>query len=184
MLEVEVKYPVADIESVARTLAGLGATPGADRTDRDHYFNAPDLDFALTDEAVRLRRIGRANRLTYKGPKLDTISKTRTEIEIRLADGDATAADAERLLLALRYRAVAVVTKRRRLYHLTRGGFDVEVCLDDVDRVGTFAEVEVVAEPARYEDARRVVLDLAAELGLANPERRSYLELLLSRPPG
>ena len=58
----------------------------------DHYFNAPDRDFARTDEAFRLRRIGAANFVTYKGPKRDAQRKMRTEIEVPLPDGDEAAA--------------------------------------------------------------------------------------------
>ncbi|MDB5308707.1 MAG: hypothetical protein JWO38_2909 [Gemmataceae bacterium] len=180
MLEVEVKYRVPNHEEVLAKLQDLGAELIEDRDDADHYFNAPDRDFAKTDEAFRLRRIGDKNRLTYKGPKRDAATKTRTEIEIALADGDKTAADAGAMLVCLGYRPVAVVRKTRRVYHLARDGFEVEVCVDDVDRVGPFVELEIVAEESRYEDAKATVLRLAAELGLTDQERRSYLEMLLA----
>ena len=80
------------------------------------YFNPPDRDLKETDEAFRLRRIGRTNCLTYKGPKRDAETKTRTEIEVPLGDGDETAADMERMLVALGYRPVVVVRKQRRVY--------------------------------------------------------------------
>jgi adenylate cyclase class 2 len=179
MLEVEVKYRAADLAAVEAKLLDLGAAKAEERTDRDHYFNAPDRDFAQTDEAFRLRRIGSQNRLTYKGPKRDAATKTRTEIEVKLADGDETAADTEKMLRALGYRPVAVVSKRRTVYHLNRSGFAVEACLDDVERVGSFVEVEIVAEEDRFAEAKAAVLQLAAELGLQDAERRSYLELWL-----
>src|SRR5690348_13935461 len=138
MLEVEVKYRIADRDRLIARLQELGAEAFEERTDEDFYYNAPDRDFKQTDEAVRLRRIGIANRLTYKGPKRDAATKTRTEIEVPLGDGDEIAADMGRLLTNLRYRPVAVVSKRRAVYHLTRGGFAVEACVDDVDRVGAF----------------------------------------------
>lgn len=184
MLEVEVKYRVPDRAAVVVRLAECGGQPAGERADADHYFNAPDRDFKQTDEAFRVRRIGAENRLTYKGPKRDATTKTRTEIEVRLADGDETAGDTERMLVKLGYRPVAVVHKRRALFHLTRGPFVVEVCLDDVDRVGTFVELEIVAEEARFEEAKAVVLGLATELGLTDPERRSYLEMLLETENG
>jgi len=179
MLEVEAKYRVADPPALAAKLLACGAVAGGERADEDHYFDAPDRDLKRTDEAFRLRRTGAENRLTYKGPKRAAATKTRTEIEVRLADGDATAADTDRMLLSLGYRPVAVVRKRRALYHLSRGGFAVEVCADDVDRVGTFAEVEVVADESDFAAAEAAVLGLAAELGLTDLERRSYLGLLL-----
>jgi adenylate cyclase class 2 len=181
MLEVEVKYRAPDWDRVRASLDQWGAVADPPREDADHYFNAPDRDFAKTDEAVRLRRIGSANYLTYKGPKRDADTKTRTEVELRLADGVEASATAVRLLTGLGYRPVAVVTKSRQLYHLTRGGFELEVCLDDVGAVGRFVELEIQAEDHQFEAAKAVVLEAAAELGLTEQERRSYLQLLLTQ---
>ena len=180
MLEVEAKYRAADWDRVRAALAGWGAAADEPREDTDHYFNAPDRDFARTDEAVRLRRVGAANRLTYKGPKRDAATKTRTEVELPLADGPQAAATAVKLLTCLGYRPVAVVTKSRQVYHLSRGGFDLEVCLDDVGPVGRFVELEIQAEEDRFEAAKAVLLETAAELGLTDQERRSYLQMLLA----
>jgi adenylate cyclase class 2 len=179
MLESEAKYPAADFAALERQLAGWGAAADADRRDADHYYNAPDRDFAQTDEALRLRRIGPANFVTYKGPRRDTQTKTRTEIEVGLADGDEAAAGFDRLLRSLGYRPVAVVTKRRRTFHLQREGYELQVCLDAVDEVGRFVELEIVAPEADYEPAKAVLLRAAEELGLGATERRSYLEMLL-----
>lgn len=180
MLEVEVKYRAADPAAVVAKLLAQGAAKVENRADADHYFNAPDRDFKQTDEAFRLRRIGGKNRLTYKGPKRDAATKTRTEIEIALADGDDTAADTEKMLVSLGYRPVGLVRKHRAVYHLTRGGFELEACVDEVERVGSFLELEIVADESRFEAAKAAVLALAADLGLTDQERRSYLEMLLA----
>jgi adenylate cyclase, class 2 len=184
MLEVEVKFAGADFGAVEQQLRHWGAAEDPPRTDADHYFNAPDRDFAVTDEALRLRRIGERNFVTYKGPKRDLLTKTRTEIEVPIAPGDASAEDFSRLLVHLGYRPVAVVRKARRLFHLDRGGFALEVTLDDVEGVGRFAELEIQALEKQLEAARDVVLRTAAELGLTAGERRSYLELLLAARGG
>lgn len=181
MLEVEMKFRLHDWTLLTDRLAEWGATPAPVRKDTDHYFSAPDRDFAQTDEAVRVRRIGPANLLTYKGPKLDTATKTRSEIELRLADGSGSATDAVRFLSALGYRPVAVVTKTRQVFKLERHGFAIEVCLDDVGAVGKYVEIEVMAEPQQLEAAKAAVMTTAAELGLTEQERRGYLRLLLEK---
>jgi adenylate cyclase class 2 len=184
MLEVEVKYAAPDFAAVGAALAARGVTFGPPRRDADHYFNAPDRDFARTDEATRVRCIGEKNYVTYKGPKLDATTKTRLEIEVPLADGEAVAADFRRLMTHLGFRPVAVVKKTRRTADFTRDGFAVQVTLDDVDGVGRYAELEVVAPEDRAEAAKAVVLAAAAELGLTLSERRSYLQLLLEKSTG
>ena len=85
------------------------------------------------------------------------------------------------LLKQLRYRPTAVVRKRRRIYRMERDGFAVEVCLDDVERVGRFVELEIQAPEEKLDPARSVLLALANAWGLGPTERRSYLELLLSQ---
>lgn len=183
MLEIEMKFPVADLAAFRRRLRALPARrkAGGPLQEADQYFNAPDRDFAQTDEALRLRRIGTANRLTYKGPKRDRQTKTRAEIEVPLARGDQAATEFSRLLTALGYRPVRVVSKQRQPYHVRRGKFDVEVCLDRVQGLGTFVELEILAPAQRLDAARAVLVALAAELGLDDSERRSYLQLLLEK---
>jgi adenylate cyclase, class 2 len=185
MLEIEQKFARADFASLERRLADLGARPGAVHDEADHYLNAPDRDFARTDEAFRLRRVGASNCLTYKGPKRAGSVKVRTEIEVPLADGDEAAEDMLRLLVSLGYRPTAVVRKRRRHFHLERDGFALTVCLDDAEGLGRFAEVEIVAPPEQADRARAVLSALAADLGLKadDLEPRSYLGMLLESRP-
>jgi adenylate cyclase class 2 len=180
MLEVEIKYRLGDFKTIEDRLADVKADSIEVRNDADSYFNAPDRDFARTDEAVRVRQIGSRNFVTYKGPRIDARTKTRTEIEVPLADGDEPAADFKRLLTALGFRPVAVVRKRRRVFELRHGGFPIQVCLDEVEGVGRFAELEILAAAEQLESAQAALHELAAELGLVESERRSYLELLLA----
>jgi adenylate cyclase class 2 len=181
MVEVEQKFRHVDFTALVLKLRALGAVESERQSESDHYFNAPDRDFAKTDEALRIRRVGEKNRITYKGPKRDAHTKTRTEIEAPLADGAAAAEDFGRLLVHLGYRSVAVVHKDRRTFHLIRDGFTLDVTLDDVHDVGSFAELEIGVEEKQLDAARTVLLRTAGELGLTDSERRSYLELLLSK---
>ena len=181
MLEVEVKYRLPDPAAVEARLRDWGAAVVADHAEADHYLNAPDRDFARTDEAFRLRRIGEQNFLTYKGPRHDGASKTRTEIEVPCPPGEATAESYLRLFQSLGYRPTAVVRKRRRIYEWARDGFTVHACVDDVESVGRFVELEIVVDDTQYAAARETVLRIAEELALGPTETRSYLEQLLGR---
>lgn len=179
MLEIELKYQVPAHAPVAAILAAWRAAADAPIQEADHYFNAPDRDFARTDEALRLRRIGPKNLVTYKGPKQPGLAKSRTEIEVPLAEGDEAAEKFTRLLTSLGYQPVAIVRKRRTVHRLTREGFRLEVCLDEVADLGQFVEVEIVALAEQKSQAEQVVQAAARELGLTRPEPRAYLQLLL-----
>lgn len=177
--EVEQKFPVADLAAVKARLVTLGAKFGPPLSQVDRYFAHPSRSFAKTDEALRIRRIGDENRITYKGPKLDSTTKTRHEIELPLAPGAENLARYTDLLAALGFSVVAEVSKRRTPAELKWQGRTVEAALDDVSGVGTFVELEIVVEEPDLDVARATVMSLAAELSLSRPERRSYLELLL-----
>jgi adenylate cyclase class 2 len=183
--EVELKFPVDDLDELRRRLAERGASGGVPVEQADLYLRHPGRDFAATNEAFRLRRVGDANALTYKGPKLDGPTKTREEIEVRFASGPEPAAAMSRLLDRLGFAAVAEVVKRREAHQLTFAGRRMEVVLDEVRDLGTFAEVETLARGAEdLPEAQAAVTGLAAALGLGEAEPRSYLRMLLERRAG
>jgi adenylate cyclase class 2 len=88
------------------------------------------------------------------------------------------------LLGLLGYRPVAVVRKRRRLFHWHSQGFALAVALDEVENLGRFAELEIQAPEEQNDAAQAVLLHLARDLGLTTSERRSYLELWLESRAG
>ena len=183
MLEVENKYRLFDWTRVRAMLVEWGAHPQPLRKDTDHYFNAPDRDFALTGEAFRLRRMGTMNKLTYKGPKrAGTTTKTRLELELCVGEGPDAATTAVKMLHGLGYVPVAVVTKHREVLKFYRAGFAFEACLDDVGTVGRFVELEILTPEETYPQAEAALIHVAAELGLTDLERKSYLELLVLQP--
>jgi len=63
-------------------------------------------------------------------------------------------------------------------------GRQVEASLDEVERLGTFAELELVVDEHDLEAAKACIASLAAALGLVGSQRRSYLELLLEKEGG
>jgi adenylate cyclase class 2 len=180
--EVEQKFPVADLSAVADRIAALGAALLPPQEEVDLYFAHPAVDFVKTDEALRLRRKGEANFLTYKGPKIDATTKTRREIDLGLEPGKAAIDSWAALLAALGFTPVAEVRKTRRKAIIPWQGRQVEASLDTVDRLGTFVELELIAEADGIEPAKTCLASLAQSLGLSASERRSYLELLLGCP--
>ena len=179
--EVELKFPVPNLSAFAQRLADLKVAISSPQEEIDLYFAHPARDYAQTDEALRLRRKGEANYVTYKGPKIDTTTKTRREIELPLGPGPESLASWTALLEALGFRPVGEVRKSRRKAAIPWQGRQVEASLDEVDRVGTFVEFELVAEREDIESAKICIQSLANSFGLTQGERRSYLELLLEK---
>lgn len=180
--EVEVKFRVGSHDDVLRRLTELGARAGSAVRQEDAYLAHPARDFAQTNEALRIRRIGEENRVTYKGPRRTGPTKTREEIEIAFTRGDAAFEQLSRLFANLGFKPVAVIRKRRQTFQLTHRSHDVEVGLDTADELGEFAEVEAIA--ATEDDlsaAQDVVQEVAQTLGLSDVEPRSYLRMYLEK---
>lgn len=165
MLEVEVKARVSSLGSVRSLLGAIGAV----YTDTEHhidvYYSHPCRDFASTDEALRTRKIGDKLYLTYKGPKVDPDSKTRRELELPVEEGIVD------VLRELGFREAGRVVKAREKYTLD----GLKVCLDDVEGLGSFIELE----SRNLEDKNRM-FKLLEKLEVKKTDciRESYLELL------
>ena len=178
--EIEVKFRVADHAGLTRRLLERGFGAGATVEHEDAYLAHPARDFARTGEAFRIRGEGPSNRITYKGPKLGGPTKTREEIEVAFAEGPESREQLARAFDRLGFRPVAVVRKRRTEFHLEFQGRSMVVALDEAEGLGSFAEVESLAETeADLPAAQGAVLALAGELGLVEVEPRSYLRMVL-----
>jgi adenylate cyclase class 2 len=181
MYEVELKFPVRDPERVWQRLAALGATWTEPVAHADRYFQHPSRNFVETDEALRIRTVGEQNVLTYKGPLLDALTKTRREIEVDVQPGESGLTQMIDILQHLGFIPVRTVAKTRRGGALDWQGQPVQWTWDDVPPLGQFVELELVVAETDRDAARDTLLQLGAHLQLGASERRSYLAMLLER---
>src|SRR5688572_7787302 len=112
--EVEQKFRVAGFADVERSLRDMSAQIGPACEQSDCYYAHPVRDFGVTDEAFRLRSTGEVNCVTYKGPRVDSTTKTRRELELPLPGGAEYRAKFAAMLELLGFRRVAEVRKMRR----------------------------------------------------------------------
>jgi len=176
-IEVELKFRLSDRAEIERKLAALGASAGSVQTQADEYFQHPCRDFAATDEALRIRASDSAVLISYKGPVLAGPAKARREIELGWADR-VNVEQVQELLDCLGFQPVLTVRKIRRPYELEWRGQRFQVSVDDVPPLGTFVELEILAEEAEVSQARRAVGELAEQLQLESVVEQTYLELL------
>lgn len=176
VIEVEVKYPIQDLESIEYFLLEHQAQLLEICNQRDHYFNHPCRNFQKTDEVLRIREIGKEYYLTYKGEKLDNDSKTRKEVEVQIP----TFVEMEQIITSLGFIKVLIVIKERRTYSLD----NITINLDQVESLGFFIELEIIANNDHdIEDAKNRIFILVDKMGiqLNKQIRKSYLELLLEK---
>ena len=172
MIEIEVKAR-ADHERIKDLLTGLGARAIGVEHHCDTYYNAPHRDFSITDDALRISMVNGRAVLTYKGEKLDAVSKTREEFET-----DVDGAIMRNILLSLGFVESGVVKKTRALFEME----ELTICLDSVDELGEFIEVETMAQSELDVDERRThIFRFMERLGIEQEDsiRVSYLEMLI-----
>ena len=171
MIEVEIKVK-ADHKKALSILKKIGATKIKFENQSDTYFAAPHRIFSKTDEVLRIRSLEGQAVLTYKGPKLDGISKTREELETPV-DG----VTAKRVLNALGFSEAGVVTKKREVFNVG----EIIVCLDAVENLGQFLEVEIITNNEKFiETSRRKLFEFLKQFGFEEKDsiRKSYLEMI------
>ncbi|MBQ7928915.1 MAG: class IV adenylate cyclase [Methanobrevibacter sp.] len=176
MIEVEVKAKINSFEEMEERLTEIGAEKTKKEFQEDIYFNSPVVDFAETDEALRIRTTKENNKtnifMTYKGPKIDSKSKTRKEIEMGIEDSEKCADIFEEI----GFKKVRAVRKNRQYFEYE----NFEISLDDIEGLEPYMEIEIALNDGEdYSEAQNRIFKLFERLGITDGfERTSYLELL------
>ena len=137
--EIETKAKVSSLENVLAPLLSLGVTFGESVSQVDRYFCNFEEDFSVwrpKANFLRIRRQGDHIFFTLKQPQsneLDVIEKTLTAVD------EETLAE---MIALLGYHEVVTVSKKRRQCSYK----DWTICVDEVEELGSFIEVEYVGE--------------------------------------
>lgn len=172
MIEVEVKAKIDSFKEMEEKLENIGASKSKTEFQEDIYFASPIVDFAQTDEALRIRTTNNNTFITYKGPKLNDKAKTRKEVEMTIENSE----KATDIFTEIGFREVRTVRKNRQYY--TYENF--EISLDDVEGLNPYMEIEIALDDSEdYSQAQDEIFKLFEKLGITDGfERTSYLELL------
>lgn len=176
MFEVEVKRSIRKVRSVETRILELGGELVSESLEEDLYLNHPCRNFSETDEALRIRRVGRRVYLTYKGSKIGKKGKVRVEKSVRVDSFKSTV----EILQSLGFKSVGVPVKKfRKSYKVG----DLKVNIDKVYGLGEYIEVEGLASSKReIPKILKKCKELLESLGLSGRNiRKSYLEMLLAK---
>ncbi|MCF5883560.1 class IV adenylate cyclase [Aeromonas veronii] len=155
--EVEFKYRLTDRPAFLKALLALNPEIMLeDNLEQDRYFDTPDDALAQAGKslAIRTMQLSGIQLWIVKGPETD-----RCEA-VTINDAD----KAVSMLLAMNYRQILVITKRRSIYFI--GPFNVT--LDHLAEIGDFAELAIMTDDEKRLPAfRQQLLALADQLGLS-----------------
>jgi adenylate cyclase class 2 len=195
LIEVEVKIQISDPSSLRLEFEKLGGMYILSLSHEDTYYNMPKglRDFAISDEALRIRKSIEYNKnikgknetyfcfLTYKGKKIDKISKSRQEIEIKVDNAEGL----KEILSFLGFREIFAVKKERELYEFEYEGNTIEALIDYLPALKAhFLEVELSAQSTKeLNEKRDLLFKFLSQFGYSENDsiRKSYLELILQK---
>ena len=179
MIEVEIKIAVNNMFELENELKREGFVKADLVRETDIYFDNEAGSFRKSDKALRIRQCENMvsneiiSCITYKGPKLDHISMTRKEVEMRIED----AAAGKEILKELGYLPVQPVVKLRQYFQKE----NMTACLDQVEGLGDFLELEMIVEgDGEREEALAEIVKMLNVLGYGKEDiiRTSYLSML------
>jgi predicted adenylyl cyclase CyaB len=163
---VEIKARVQSLDAIRRLVIALTSSPPELISQIDTFFVVPRGRLKVRQFADGSGELIAYDRADQAGPKASSYTV------VSCADANALCAVLSRLV-AVRGRVV----KRRELFLVGR----TRVHLDDVERLGTFVELEVVLrDEESIEDGQREAHELMRRLGIA-PESlvsSAYVDLL------
>ncbi|UCG00415.1 MAG: class IV adenylate cyclase [Candidatus Heimdallarchaeota archaeon] len=185
-MEIEMKIPLKaqySPENVMSNLLNEFGSTSEEISQTDYYFSSPIHNFAITDEALRVRQIrGKSGKketeITYKGPKQGKSMKIREEITILTYSNNV-----QKFLQCLGFSLFGVVKKKRMNWFVD----DLVISLDEVEDLGFFMEIEITTLSENSENifnskeriiriVKKLIPDWAGE-----DERKSYLELKIAK---
>ena len=112
MIEVETKLKIDCVETIEERIKELSGDYKGEKTEIDLYFDHPDMQILSGGGALRVRDADGKYRLTYKGPKKDDVTTSRTEIEIWIE----SAREMIKILDELGFYKICEVKKFRKTY--------------------------------------------------------------------
>lgn len=133
--EIEAKAKISDLEKIKTQLSDLGCVFSIPVEQKDHIYLHHSIEYPdIKKETVvlRIREMGGTSIMTLKkraGTELDNIEK-----EIIIDDPE----EGREILEHMGFHEVVKVSKNR----IEARYKDMTICLDDVDKLGSFIEVE------------------------------------------
>jgi len=193
MIEVEIKVRISDPDLIRKKFEEHQGSYKFFLRHEDTYYNMPKglRNFEQTDEALRLRtsiKFESNNKynpqdidyfITYKGKKIDKITKTREEIDIKIEDIEKM----KELLELLGFQEVLTVKKERELFIFHYKNYKIEALIDFLPALGQyFVEVEYLSDSkGKIRESREILFEFLGLFGIHKEDsiKESYLELIL-----
>lgn len=153
--EIEVKYRLSDVAALTAALDARGLTLSAPVHQDDQAYAPEGWSYGMSKQGVpfaRLRTQGDRHLFTLKRP-IDN-EQVCLEFETEVADR----VQMHEAVVNMGFYPTVRIVKSRRMAHAD----DLALCLDDVEHIGAFLEIERVVLPGQSGEAVQAELDAFA----------------------
>jgi len=168
MREIEVKFKVLSRETLLEKLREMGVELGQPVHQTDYLFVHPGTEYPPVPAGFPVYRIRVENNknslITLKIPQKNSVGSTNSqdckEYETTIGDPEVMFA----FLRALHLETLPTVSKKR-----IKGKIgDIEICIDEVEKLGTFIEAEKIVNDDRLAEETQETLRVFLEsLGIS-----------------
>jgi adenylate cyclase class 2 len=161
--EIEVKARISDADALIKRLTELSCVFSEPITQEDHVFIHKNDPFPvkLGTNVFRIRKNNGKFIFTFKRPISNGLDKLEHELEISDAE------EMEKILELIDFREVSLVKKVRRKTNYK----DYEICVDVVDQLGSFVEMEKIAEDVDSSKVQDEMFSLLVTFGIKKEDR-------------
>lgn len=163
--EIEVKAKADNLEELASKLESLGCAIAPPVRQNDAIFADAKYgafeEFQPNKNLLRIRESNGKFFFTIKQPKANQMDSIEYETEISNPEG------MKETLLLMGYQEVIQVHKTRR--KTNHNGW--EICLDEIDGLGSFVEVEKITDEADAEKVQNELFAFLEGLGVKREDR-------------
>jgi len=179
-MEIEVKARLKDASATQQKLEALGCVFSEPKTQDDTVFVAKPgtIDVYLSNDVFPRLRIENGTKaiLTVKKPvqkSPDMLVKYEHEVVVSSAD------EARGMLELLGLHAAVRTVKKRRTAHYG----EYEICIDEIENLDTFIELEVMGEAEGAGELQKKMWEFLASLGIEASDQvtRGYDVLMLEK---
>ena len=170
MLEIELKARLQSKERVMQALTEKGCIWEKNVCQEDVIYIQKNVEQTINIPVFRIRKIDEKIILTLKIQAADI--NTAKELELEVSDGNMM----HQILQIIGFDA-KVELKKRRTETEYKG---YTICIDEVDRLGDFIEIEKLAQEAQIEEEYAEMWKVFEGLGIqkSDLEEKKYFEMI------
>ena len=174
-IEMEIRAKVNDFNEIKKALEKIGATFLKSESQSDRIFGASkflDSENMITEGGISARIREADNKATLEFKEIFRQKGKGIELSCEVSSADL----AEKLLKKLEFKEAFTIKKIRDSYSYK----DFTICLDKVEKLGNFIEVEkIITSEDKTDEAKKECLDLLNILASGSKiENKKYGDLM------